>query len=83
MNQGVTVGGRLPLAEDDLWWKMTFGGRRSLVEDNLSWKMTFGGIRCSLATFSFFLDIHAPQQKKIFGEKIFLSKSPWNIGNLT
>ena len=77
------VDGKQPLVEDDLWGKTIFGGRRPLVEDNLSWKMTFGGIRCSLATFSFFLDIHAPQQQKIFGDKIFLSKSPWNIGNLT
>ena len=37
------VGGRRPLEEDNLWWKMTFGGGRPLVEDDLWWKMTFGG----------------------------------------
>ena len=43
MNQGVMVGGRRPLVEDDLWWKTTFGGRQLLVEDDLWWKTTFGG----------------------------------------
>ena len=43
INQGVMVGGRRPLVEDDLWWKTTFGGRRPSVEDNLRWKMTFSG----------------------------------------
>ena len=43
MNQGVKVGGRRPLVEDDLWWKTTYVGRRPLVEDDLWWKTTFGG----------------------------------------
>ena len=42
-NQGVMVGGRQPLVEDDSRWKTISGGRRPLVEDNLHWKMTFGG----------------------------------------
>ena len=43
MNQSVMVGGRRPLVEDDLQWKMTSVGRRPLVEDNLWWKTTFSG----------------------------------------
>ena len=47
MNQGVMVGGRRPLVEDDLRWKTTSVGRRPLekplVEDDLRWKMTFSG----------------------------------------
>ena len=34
MNQGVMVGGRRPLVEDNLKWKTTFVGRRLLVEDD-------------------------------------------------
>ena len=55
INQGVMVGGRRPLVEDNLWgkmtfediiwWKMTFSGRQPLVEDDLQWKTTFGGRR--------------------------------------
>ena len=45
MNQGVMVGGRRPLVEDDLLWKTTFGGRRPSMEDDLRWKMTFCGRR--------------------------------------
>ena len=56
MNQGVMVGRRQPLVEDnlwwktplledDIWWKTTLGGRRLSVEDDLQWKMTFGGRR--------------------------------------
>ena len=37
------VGGRRPLVEEDLCWKMTFGGRRPTVEDDLQWKTTFDG----------------------------------------
>ena len=37
------VGGRWPLLEDDLRWKMTFSGRWPLVEDNLEMKITFIG----------------------------------------
>ena len=43
INQGVMVGGRQPLVEDNLLWKTTFGGRQPLVEDDLLWKTTFGG----------------------------------------
>ena len=35
INQGVMVGGRRPLVEDDLWWKTTFDGRWPLMEDDL------------------------------------------------
>ena len=28
-------GGRGPVVEDNLWWKMTFGGKQPSVEDNL------------------------------------------------
>ena len=45
MNQGVMVGGRRPLVEDDLRWKTTSVGRRPLEEDDLWWKTTFGGRR--------------------------------------
>ena len=45
MNQGVMVGGRRPLVEDDLQWKTTSVGRRPLVEDDFWWKTTFGGRR--------------------------------------
>ena len=44
MNQGVMIGGRRPLVEDDRWWKTTFGGRQPSVEDDLLWKRTFDGI---------------------------------------
>ena len=43
MNQGVMVGGRRPLVEDDLQWKTTSVGRRPLVKEDLWWKTTFGG----------------------------------------
>ena len=36
MNQGVMVGGRRSLVEDDLRWKTTYVGGRPLVEDDLS-----------------------------------------------
>merc|ERR1712081_141904 len=42
MNQGVMVGGRRPLVEDDLCWKMTFGGRRPFAVDDLRRKTTCG-----------------------------------------
>ena len=48
INQGVMVGGRGPLVEDDLRWKTTFGGRRPTVEDDLQWTTTFGGRRPSV-----------------------------------
>ena len=38
INQGVMVGGRQPLVEDDFCWKTTFIGRQLL-----GWKMTFDG----------------------------------------
>ena len=38
-----TFGGRQPLVEDDLRWKMTCGVRRPAVEDDLQWKTTFAG----------------------------------------
>ena len=38
-------GGRRPLVEDNLWWKITFGGRQPSVEDDLLWETTFGGRR--------------------------------------
>ena len=48
MNQGVMVGGRRPLVEDDLWWRTTSVGRRPLVEDDLWRKTIFGGRRVSV-----------------------------------
>ena len=51
INQGVMVGERRPLLEDNLRWKMTFigrqpsVGRRPLVEGNLCGKTTFSGRR--------------------------------------
>ena len=48
MNQGIMVGGRQHLVEDDLWWKANFGGRRPLVEDDLRWKKTYSGTRPSV-----------------------------------
>ena len=50
MNQGVMVGGRRPLVEDDLRWKTTSVGRRPLEKDDLWWKRTFGGRQPSLVT---------------------------------
>ena len=44
----MTFGGRRPLVEDNLLWKMTFCGRRLLVEDNIWLKMPFSGRRPSL-----------------------------------
>ena len=43
INQGVMVGGRRPLVEEDLRRKTTSVGRQPLVEDDLWWKTTFGG----------------------------------------
>ena len=40
-----TSAGRRPLAENDLWLKMTFDGRQPLTEGNLWWKTTFNGRR--------------------------------------
>merc|ERR1712115_743812 len=48
MNQGVMVGGKRPLVEDDLCWKMTFGGRRPFAEDDLRRKTTCGRRRPSV-----------------------------------
>ena len=42
-NQGVMVGGRRPLVEDNFWGKTTLGGRQPSVEDDLHWKTTFVG----------------------------------------
>ena len=35
--------GRRPLGEDDFQWKTTFGGKQPTLEDNLWWKTAFGG----------------------------------------
>ena len=43
INQGVMVGGRQPLVEDNLRWKTTFVGRQPSVEDDLRWKATLDG----------------------------------------
>ena len=43
ITQGVMVGERQLLVEDDLQWKTTFVGRQPLLEDDLRWKTTFGG----------------------------------------
>ena len=45
INQGVMVGRRRCLVEDDVWWKMTSSGRRLLVEDDLQWKTAFSARR--------------------------------------
>ena len=51
-----TFGGRQPLVEydlrwkveDDLQWKTTFSGRLPLVEEDPQWKTTFGRRRLSV-----------------------------------